>query len=166
MGVNIIQKENFIQDFVEVTSEVLSTMASLKVQAKNVHEINGNADSNAVTTCMDITGILGFLGNRRGSILITFPRAVACRVVGGMLGIEFNEVDADVRDGISELVNMIAGGAKTRLQNKGVSFELSIPNTIVGPNHQITAPTSITRTHIDFATAPGNFFVEVYLKDV
>lgn len=164
MSDNIIQRENFIQDFVDVTVEVLVTMASLEARATNIAEIDGNCGQLDVTSCMDITGVLGFSGGRRGSILITLSTATATRIIGGMLGERCRTINADVRDGIGELLNMIAGGAKTRLQQKGVSFELSLPNTVIGANHQIAAPASTSRTHIDFKTEAGDFFIEVYLK--
>ncbi len=67
--------------------------------------------------------------------------------------------------GVGEIINMIAGGAKTRLQQKAVFFDLSIPNTIIGQNHQITSPASAGRTRIDFESSAGDFFMEVSLKE-
>lgn len=165
MSDNLIAKDNPIKDFIDVTGEVLSTMASFDVKAIEVQEINGNGHSKDITACFDITGVLGFSGGRKGSLLVSFPESIALRTVGGMLGIEFTEIDADVRDGVSELVNMIAGGAKTKLQGKGIDFELSIPNTVIGEDHQITAAASTTRTRVDFDSDLGNFFMEVYLKE-
>lgn len=165
MGENIIHKDNLIHDFIDVTKDVLSTMASYHVEIKDVREINGGSDMLNVTACMDITGVLGFSGGRKGSILVTFSDRIALAAVGGMLGMTLTEINADVRDGIAELVNMIAGGAKTRLQKKGVNFDLSIPNTVIGANHQITAPAGTSRTRIDFVSDDGEFFIEVYLKE-
>ncbi len=140
-------------------------MASFDVKAKEVQEINGKSEFKDVTACLDITGILGFSGRRKGSLLVSLSKSIAFRAVGGMLGIEFTEFDADVRDGVSELVNIIAGGAKTRLQGKGVHFDLSIPNTVIGQDHQITAGSSTTRTRVDFDSDLGSFFIDVYLKE-
>ncbi|MFQ5675750.1 MAG: chemotaxis protein CheX [bacterium] len=156
-------EKDLIHDFIEVTAEVLSTMASFEVKAEAIHEINSHLEDS--TSCLDITGVLGFSGGRKGSLLVTFPESIALRAVGGMLGIEYHKVSADVRDGVSELVNMIAGGAKTRLQAKGIDFSLSIPNTVVGVHHQITGAASTVRRRVDFATELGRFFIEVYLKE-
>lgn len=165
MNDNLLMQESFVRDFVDITEEVLGTMAGLKVNCQGSVEINGgSAEGLDVTSCMDITGVLGFSGGRKGSVLVTFAEATALKAVGGMLGIECQELDSDVRDGIGELVNMIAGGAKTKLQAKGVDFELSIPNTVMGSFHQITAPASTSRTRIDFNSSAGKFFIEVCLK--
>ncbi len=160
-----VLKEDLIGDIVEATSDVLSTMASFEVKAKEFVQRKGTPECLDITACMDITGILGFSGGRKGSVLITFTEAIALKVVGGMLGVKLSKIDADVRDGVGEIVNMIAGGAKTRLQRKGVFFDLSIPNTIIGQNHQITAPASAVRTRIDFESCAGDFFMEVHLKE-
>jgi len=165
MSDNIVANENFIQDFIDVTGEVLSNIASFDVKAAEVREINANGNSKDITACFDITAVLGFSGGRQGSLLVSFPQKIAFRTVGRMLGIEFNVIDSDVRDGVSELVNIIAGGAKTKLQAKGIDFELSIPNTIIGEDHKITAAASTTRTHVDFNSDLGSFFIEVYLKE-
>ena len=165
MSDNILASDNHIQDFIDVTRNVLSTMASFDVKAAEVREINGRGNSEYTTVCFDITAVLGFSGGRKGSLLVSFPKNIAFRTVGGMLGIEFTAIDADVRDGVSELVNMIAGGAKTKLQGKGIDFELSLPNTIIGQDHQITAAASTTRTHVDFDSDLGSFFIEVYFKE-
>ncbi|MFQ5649184.1 MAG: chemotaxis protein CheX [bacterium] len=164
MSEDILQKEDLLQDFVDSTIDVLTTMSGLDVTYDGMRKIDGVVDGLGITACMDITGVLGFSGGRRGSVLITFSDAIALKAIGGMLGMEFTEVDADVRDGVGELVNMIAGGAKTKLQNKGIDFELSIPNTVIGSNHKITAPAATTRTRLDFGTPHGKFFIEVYLK--
>ncbi len=164
MSENIIQKNNLIHDFIDATTEALGTMASMSINIKNITEINGDSDYVDITNCKDITVIMGFSGGRKGSILVSFPTGVALNTVGGMLGIEFTEVDADVRDGIGEMVNVIAGGAKSKLQNKNIDFELSIPNIVMGANHHISAPSSTSRTRVEFETECGDFFLEFYLK--
>jgi len=165
MSAITVQHESLIQDFIDVTVEVLSTMASFDARVADIRDIHGPGEENGVASCLDITAVLGFSGGRQGSLLITFSKDTALSAVGGMLGMELAELDGDVRDGIGELVNMIAGGAKTRLQSKGLNFELSIPNTVMGSNHKITTPASASRTRIDFTSEAGDFFVEVYLKD-
>ncbi len=164
MSENIVIKENLIQDFIDSTSEVLSTMAAIDVEPKGYREVRSDTNNAGTTVCMDITGVIGFSGGRQGSILVTLSEQIAMSAVGGMLGTALEEMDADVTDGVGELVNMIAGGAKTKIQQKGFDFELSIPNTIMGANHQITGPAASSRTRLDFGTPAGDFFVEVHLK--
>ncbi len=165
MSKHLLGNESFTQDFIEVTIEVLFTMTGLDVESSGFYEIEGHSQGLDVTSCMDITGILGFSGGRRGSVLLTFKEETALKAVGGMLGMEFKEIDYYVRDGVGELVNMIAGGAKAKLQPKGLDFELSIPNTISGPAHKLSAPDSAVRTRLDFTSPAGIFFAEIYLQE-
>ncbi len=160
-----MKEESVVGDFIDATVEVLSTMASIHATPTAVREINGGAEHGSVTRCLDVTGLLGFSGERRGSMLVTFPKQLALRAVGGMLGTTCDTICHDVRDGVGEIVNMIAGRAKTRLQDKGVNFDLSIPNAVVGPDHRIAAPLETARTRIDFEADRERFFVEVYLKE-
>ena len=165
MSIKLVHTPGFIQDFIHITQEVFSMMASLDVRSTGVKKINGDIDSKQLTACLDVTGILGFSGGRKGFILISLPESLALMSAAGMLGMEFSEVDDLVTDGVGELVNMIAGGTKTKLEGMGVNCELSIPNTVVGRNHQVTAPPAIPKVHLEFATEAGDFFIEAYIKE-
>ena len=161
----ILTNESFIEDIIDVTRDVLLTMADFDAEARKVEHIIHDATEVDVTDCFDITSVLGFSGGRKGSILISLTQKAAFRAVGGMLGMEIQELSNDVTDGVGELVNMIAGGAKTRLQSKGVEFDLSIPNTVIGMSHQISVSVSMLRSRIDFASPHGDFFMEVFIKE-
>jgi chemotaxis protein CheX len=160
-----LTNESFIADIIDVTKEVLSTMADFEAEAQNVEHIAHDANEVDVTDCFDITSVLGFSGGRKGSILISLTQEAAFRAVGGMLGIEIDTLNNDVTDGVGELVNMIAGGAKTRFQNRGVEFDLSIPNTVIGMSHQISVSVAMLRSRIDFTSRYGRFFMEVFIKE-
>lgn len=159
-----LQVDNLVGDFIDATKQTISQTSSLAVDVLQVREVSDSPNSMG-TKCLDITGILGFSGGRKGSIIMTFSEELAMKIVGGMLGVEFREFEADVRDGIAELVNIVAGVAKTRLQTKGVNFELSVPNTIFGDGHRITAPALTNKTRIEFEASNREFFIEVCLKD-
>jgi chemotaxis protein CheX len=165
MSVTNTKSQTFIQDFIDATVDVLTTMAFFEVETRNVKEMVTGSGAPSVTSCRDITGVLGFSGSRAGSILLTLSEKLGLQLVGGMLGTELSQIDYVVRDGVGELVNMIAGGAKTRLQTKGLDFVLSIPHTVVGQNHQITAPASARRTRIEFISGTDTFFVEICMKE-
>lgn len=162
---SMLRTQDLIQDFVDVTVEVLVTMGGMDVVSQGIREINGNSGGLGITDCKDITGLLEFSGGRKGALLMTMPEEMALKAVGGMLGMELTEIDEDVCDGVGELINIIAGGAKTKLQEKGVDFELSIPNTVIGKSHQITTPASTSRVRCEFEAAGEGFFIEVYLKE-
>ncbi len=70
---SMLRTEELMQDFVDVTVDVLVTMAGMDVVSRGFREINGNSGALEVTACMDITGLLGFSGGRKGALLMTMP---------------------------------------------------------------------------------------------
>jgi chemotaxis protein CheX len=164
MSVTAAQDHGLIQDFTDATIDVLKTMAFFEVGSKNADGAPPDQADGPLNGYRDITGVLGFSGSRTGSILLTLSEKLALQIVGGMLDTQLTTIDSVVCDGIGELVNMISGSAKTRLQSKGLDFVLSIPHTIVGPNHLITAPASTRRTRIEFTSNNGDFYIDVFIK--
>jgi hypothetical protein len=57
-----------------------------------------------------------------------------------MLGIEATDVDEDVKDGMGEIVNMIAGSAKVKLESTMGDFHLLTPWVIAGKSLTIASP--------------------------
>ncbi|MCA9788912.1 MAG: chemotaxis protein CheX, partial [Cyanobacteria bacterium HKST-UBA05] len=60
-------------------------------------------------------------------------------LVGRLLRVDPRSVDSyDRKDGVGELVNMIAGSTKIELARlTDASYNLSLPSLIVGNNHEI-----------------------------
>ncbi len=75
-----------------------------------------------------------------GKIALFSDGAAACHIAGAMLGMEVSEVDEDVKDAMGEIVNMIAGGAKVKLENTMGDFHLLTPWIIAGRNLKIASP--------------------------
>ena len=96
---------------------------------------------------------------------MTFRLDVALAIVVGMLGCTRDEAKYDVIDGIAEIVNMVTGDAKTKLQKQGIDLRRSIPNIVTGIGVQITAPASTSRRRIDFESDSGPLFVEIAFKE-
>jgi len=156
--------DDLAQSFADSTVSVLWKMAEMKCVCSGRREMNDDSQHSDVVDCLDITAIIGFSGRRRGSVIMSMTNEIAQQAVGGMLGVDFEEINSDVCDGVGELVNVIAGSAKTKLQVMDIDFDLSIPNTVVGQNHQIKVSSGARSTHFDFATSAGAFFIEVYLR--
>jgi chemotaxis protein CheX len=55
-----------------------------------------------------------------------------------MLQMELHELNADVCDGVGEIINMIAGQAKSLLAKTKYRFNISIPSVVSGIDHEIT----------------------------
>ena len=97
-------------------------MMSSSVSTKDIiYEINGlNLDS--------VNAVIELSGSVSGTIILTLSDETAVKLVTRLLGIEVSELDQDVFDGISEMLNIIAGGAKANLPGSQESpIHLGIP---------------------------------------
>ncbi|MGR3173776.1 MAG: chemotaxis protein CheX [Candidatus Scalindua sp.] len=117
------------------TKEVFSTMLMLDVNADE----SFIKDENKIST--DLISSLHFFGEKyMGKIAVFAYGATACHLAGAMLGIEATDVDEDVKDGMGEIVNMIAGSAKGKLESTMGDFHLLTPWVIAGKNLTIASP--------------------------
>ncbi len=72
-----------------------------------------------------------FTGYIQGILIFVLPPQTAIGLTKEFIGIETNTVNDLVIDSVSEIANIVAGGAKARLHyNKGQPFELSLPEVI------------------------------------
>lgn len=124
-----------IKSIKEATKEVCSTMLNLQVKA----EESFIKDEKNVST--DLLSSVHFFGDKyMGKIAVFAYGGMACQLAGAMLGMEVTEVDEDVKDCMGEIVNMIAGGAKTKLQDSMGLLHLLTPWVISGKNLTIASP--------------------------
>ena len=82
-------------------------------------------------------------------------------IAGTMLGMEIEEIDADVKDALGEIANMIAGGLKEKFAAEDIALQLSIPTAISGKSYTISSPSGSNRIVIPFEVEQGQFFVEM-----
>jgi len=146
----------FINPFLASILNVLSTMANTQARPgkpvlKKGHQAMG-----------DVTGMIGMTGEKtRGSLAITFTGAAIRTITSRMLGEEQPELDETVADMVGEITNMVTGGAKRILSEQGYRFDMAIPTTIIGKDHQIYHKTSGPIIVIPFEVEGADFFIEV-----
>jgi chemotaxis protein CheX len=151
---------DFINPFLEALMNVLNTMANTPSQPEKPFL---KKDSKAKG---DITGIIGMAGeNIKGYLAISYTEPVILHVASQMLGETFTEINDVVVDIASEITNMVMGGAKKTLSEKGYQFGLSIPTTVTGKNHIISNKTSGPTIIVPFKTEIGDFFTEICLDN-
>ena len=86
----------------------------------------------------DVSGLIGMVGPQtRGSFSITFDKALALEVMRRMLGEAPSSINEEVTDMVGEITNMVTGGAKRILGEKGYDFDMATPVVVAGPNHTI-----------------------------
>ena len=118
----------------EATVEVFSTMLMMEVKAQDSFV----KDEKNVST--DLISSLHFFGDKyMGKIAIFSSATVACNIANAMLGTETTEVNEEIKDGMGELVNMIAGVAKVKLTDTLGDMHLLTPWVIAGRHLSISS---------------------------
>ena len=78
-----------------------------------------------------------------------------------MLGEKLDSIDDTVTDMVGELTNMVTGGAKKILSEKGYRFDMALPTVISGKDHVVTHISKGPIIVVPFSTEAGDFFVEL-----
>ena len=84
-----------------------------------------------------VTAVVGFGGLLSGACLFKSGSSTAIRIASLMTGMEFNEVDDTVKDGIGEIGNMLAGAWKGKVPDLAANCGLSIPAVITGREYHL-----------------------------
>lgn len=122
---------HFLKTTIESIKSVFNIMVGINVEDKKV--IISNKDG----IRGDVTGIIGLSNDEiKGSMAITFPKELGKMVVANMLAIEPKDVtEEEIKDGLGEITNMVAGDLNNRIGN---IFRLSLPSVITGDNHLVS----------------------------
>ena len=112
----------------------------------------------------DISAVIGLADGANGWIAIGLSKKLALKLTENMLGETKTYIDADVRDAVGEIVNMIAGGAKAELSQKGYSFKIAIPTVVVGDNHQLGQMRNASYMMIPFTADDSKFYISVCIE--
>ncbi|MFH0754438.1 MAG: chemotaxis protein CheX [Candidatus Omnitrophota bacterium] len=75
---------------------------------------------------------IGFTGTLEGTCALCLPDSSACAIVSRMTNQKVTEVNVDIIDGIGELVNIILGGIKMKLEGTEFALNISVPSCIKG----------------------------------
>lgn len=112
---------------------------------------------------MDLSAIIGLTGQMNGWIAVRFPKSAAINVVSAMVGLEKDAIDEEVQDAAGEIINIIAGSAKSTFAMAGVDFKIAIPSVVVGDDHTLSPQRNSTYISIPFTSDLGDFYVEMSL---
>jgi chemotaxis protein CheX len=108
----------------------------------------------------DISAVIGLSGEASGTVIVSLDRAVAENATKILLCQDHAD-EQDVIDAVGELTNMIAGRAKSKLEE--FSMSLSLPTVIVGRDHSIRFAKEVRPICIPFTSKWGPLSVEVGL---
>jgi chemotaxis protein CheX len=84
-----------------------------------------------------VTAVVGFGGLLSGACVFRTGGLAAMKIAARMTGMEFDEIDDTVKDGIGEICNMLAGGWKGKVPNLAANCGLSVPAVITGRDYNL-----------------------------
>lgn len=150
----------FVNPFLTATLHVLKVQAQVEATAGKIY-LKKPEDK----FVGDISGIIGIVSESfNGSVIISFPAQTFLKVMGGMLGEVYTELNQDIMDGAGEITNMIFGQAKIVLNEKGYGIKTALPSVVTGKDHSLSTSTKGPVVVVPFESSAGNFFVEICLS--
>jgi chemotaxis protein CheX len=137
-------------DIVRVVADVFRTMLQTEVVA---------AEGEPLGEREVMTAAVSFAGDWRGAVLLECASHAAFRFTSGLMSVaEPASLDADVRDTLGELTNMIAGNLKALLPSGSAQ---SMPSVVAGRDDSVSVCRGTSVVRIAFQSEHGPFAVTV-----
>lgn len=150
---------DYFQTILGVVKSVLVTMTSVPLEIGEVEK------RDTMITYGEITGLIGMGGdNVTGNMTLSFDPPSILGIVSRMLSEEFTVVNKDVIDAVGELTNIIAGGAKRELAEKGYVINMASPSMLSGKNIELVQRSSAPIWRVIIKTPEGSFALETNLS--
>lgn len=151
----------FVNPFITSLMNVLKTMASTELKT-------GKPNKKKDTTAKgDVSGLIGMVGPQvKGSFSVSFSQSLALHIMEKMVGEHYTEINADIIDMVGEITNMVTGGAKLELGQKGLEFDMATPLVVSGPNHSVTHKVDGPTLIMPFTSDAGQAFIEICFENV
>lgn len=111
----------------------------------------------------DVSSLISLFGDLSGTCAISFPRRLATKLIGRMMMDDsIDDINDDVKDGIGEIANLTAGGAKGELSSiLGTKATISTPTIITGIDHSVEHKQGIPCIGCVFEAEGERFYMEV-----
>lgn len=153
---------NLINPFIKSVLNVFKTMVQSELKRTSLTlKNNGKAFG-------EIFAIIGLAGAGSGNVVLCFPADLAGKLVAQMLGCDVSTLNKmDIKDGIGEIANMVAGSAKSEFSGTQYSFNISLPTVIEADTNslEIDQKKDVPCIVVGFESKDGQkFFLEVSLK--
>ena len=151
-------RAEYINPFIASLKNTFRTMLACEARRS---DISLKPDGRATHS---VSGVVGLSGKAVGTVVLSLSEQVALKAASTLLLTEATRINDDVLDAVGELTNMVAGGAKAKLED--LDLMASLPNVITGRNHEIHFPSNVTPICISFDTQWGKLSLEVGMAPV
>jgi chemotaxis protein CheX len=153
-------KVEFINPFLSSMLNVMSTMAKMELIPEKPKLKRNEAAKG------DVSGLIGMVSPKtKGSLSITFDAPLALATMKSMVGEAPDEVNEEITDLVGEITNMVTGGAKRILSDKGFDFDMATPVVVSGKNHTIHHKSKGPIVIISLKGEAGRAYIEFGFDD-
>lgn len=147
----------FINPFVLATVNVFEMMLGCRLERGALSLKREHAPTH------EVSGLIGLSGRCRGMVVVSVGRMTAIKAAELMLGVRPESLNSEVMDAIGELTNMIAGSAKSQLEE--YQLTIGLPTVICGKTQAIAFPSQSQPMVIPFDSEIGPVCVQVGLVE-
>ena len=148
---------DLILQLVQATEDVFKTMVFRAIEPVLP------ADSDGKRPRSNVVGMVGFAGSISGLVAFYSTLDAAQEIAGSMLGLDPADVNGEMPDAIGEVTNMIAGGFRLRMAQRGETLAISIPSVTVGSDFYTRFATDVRRVMCPFKMGDRDVSVELIL---
>ncbi len=148
-----------VNPFISSTLNALEMMAGIKA-SRGTPFVKGEFNAFA-----DISGIIGLAGEISGAVVLSFPSTLAMKIYEAMVGESVPPGDPAIADVVGELANMVAGGAKGALSERGMAYRISIPTVVQGKEHFVSYKKDGPCLVVPFQIGTDTFWVQISIKE-
>jgi chemotaxis protein CheX len=147
-----------ISALVQSAAEVFQTMVFMSISPGQQLKKEKGWPSGHLSGTISLTG-----EDISGNISLIFGMPLATQIFRSMMGLDGDApVNAqEINDVVGEIANMVAGGAKSKLQEQNIHFKIGLPTVVVGENHHIEPPKHVDTVVVPCAIQGGEFFLEL-----
>lgn len=125
--VSPLLRAEVFEAFVESVEYTIRTMTTLKLTAEPPQAFFGMQSQS------DIAGVVGITSDEnRGSLILSFSKSAILEIHNQVLGETETELSQSVADIVGEMSNMIYGSSKSKLNQIGYNFQMSLPTIVSG----------------------------------
>ncbi|HHV61031.1 MAG TPA: chemotaxis protein CheX [Firmicutes bacterium] len=151
-------KVEFVNPFLSAAFHVLETEVQAKIDRGDL------SIEESQFTSKDITVMIGVVGKVRGIVMYSMSEETAKKLVSVMLGQPVETFDSMAESAISEIGNVITGGASAELEKAGYACRISPPTLIMGAKTVIST-INIKRLVVPLKTQYGEIEVSIALEE-
>lgn len=145
----------FINPFLSSMLNVMSTMAQMELTPEKP------ILKKSEVAMGDVSGLIGMVSEQtKGSLSITFQAGLALATMKNMVGEAPDEINEEITDLVGEITNMVTGGAKRMLSEKGFEFDMATPVVVSGKDHTISHKADGPIVIIPLSSPLGKAFIE------